>query len=124
MNDSPNPDIAKHEPESVEPYSEAAQQFTGTAELRRFPPTEQSMRIGHVTFHEGAQTRWHHHHGLQVLVFVTGKGEVSTRDGHTIPCVPGDVVSVMPNVSHRHGAAQGEEATHWTITSGGTFWEE
>ena len=113
--------IAKVDIGALEPDVEM--HFTRHAELRRLIPNDQSARVAHVIFSEGANTHWHHHHGLQLLWFFDGEGEVSTREGESLTCSPGDLVSTEPNVSHRHGAAAGHTAGHLAITIGATVWE-
>ena len=103
---------------------EAEKHFTGHADLRRLLPDDELRRISVVCFGKGVKTRWHHHHGMQLLWFTEGKGEVSNRAGKTLSCDPNDVVRVDPNVSHRHGAAADHTAEHLAFTEGTTFWEE
>jgi quercetin dioxygenase-like cupin family protein len=116
--------IAKVDIGGLEPDHAAEMRFTRHAEVRRLIPKDQPARVAHVIFSDGASTQWHHHHGLQLLWFVDGEGEVSTRAGESLTCSPGDLVCIEPNVSHRHGAAPGYTAVHLAITIGTTVWED
>lgn len=101
----------------------ARENFTLPARLRPLTTKREPARVSHVTFTTGAQTHWHHHHGVQWLWFTKGDGEVATRQGELVSCSPNDLVHTEPNVTHRHGAAPGRRAEHLAITVGSTCWE-
>lgn len=115
--------IAKVDVNALEPDHDAEIRFTRHAEVRRLIAEDKSARVTHVRFSDGASTQWHHHHGVQMLWFLDGEGEVSTREGELLTCRPGDLVRIDANCSHRHGAVAGHTAVHLAITIGTTFWE-
>lgn len=106
---------------------DAEDNFTSHAELRRLIPKDPGASVSHVKFDAGSITKWHHHHGVQLLWFMAGEGLVQSRKGATVDqpltCQAGDMVRVAPNTSHRHGATSEHAVEHIALTVGTTFWE-
>ena len=105
------------------PDTTGSRHFESEAISRPLTSDVRQARAAIVTFTKGAKTHWQNHHGPQWLLFTTGSGEVSTRDGGTVLCGPLELVLVPPNISHRHGAIEGNETEHLALTSGTTVWE-
>ncbi len=73
-----------------------------------------SQRVTAVTFLDGARNSWHTHSCEQVLIVTDGTGIVATEsEERTIE--PGDVVLILPEERHWHGAAPGRNLTHLAI---------
>jgi quercetin dioxygenase-like cupin family protein len=96
--------------------------FTGDGLLQRIAEPDAELRVSHVRFEAGAQTRPHFHRGLQILWFLQGSGEVASPN-NVVPCEPGDIVRIGPYVEHWHGAAGTGSTSHLAITVGKTVWE-
>ena len=77
------------------------------------------LRMGAITFDDGARTRLHHHDYDQVLVITDGQGILATEDEEH-PVTPGDVVFVPAGERHWHGARPGASMTHISINTVGT----
>jgi quercetin dioxygenase-like cupin family protein len=85
-------------------------------------PDSPASRAAYVRFTDGAHTKWHRHHGLQVLLVIEGLGFVEQKDSHRFEIKPGDRVYIPANVLHRHGAQQGQKMVHLAFTDGKTDW--
>lgn len=71
--------------------------------------------IANVTFEPGARTNWHKHSGGQILLVLSGQGRYQTRNGEIQVLNPGDVVQILPDIEHWHGAAPDSWFTHVSI---------
>ena len=78
------------------------------------------LRVGVVTFHDGAVNKYHHHTFDQVLVVVEGEGIVQLEGGPEQRIAVGDVVFVPAGERHWHGAAEGKTMSHLTVSTPGT----
>ena len=59
-----------------------------------------------VTFEPGCRNNWHiHHHAVQVLTCVSGRGWYQEWGKEPVELTPGTVVSVPAGTKHWHGAA-------------------
>ena len=58
-----------------------------------------------VMFEAGARTNWHAHPGGQLLFVTKGTGYYQELGIPARLLNPGDVVEILPNVNHWHGAA-------------------
>lgn len=76
------------------------------------------LRVGAITFTDGARTRWHYHDYEQLLVITDGRGILATRQ-HEHPVAPGDVVYVPRAEEHWHGAVPGASMTHVSVNQVG-----
>jgi quercetin dioxygenase-like cupin family protein len=77
------------------------------------------LRLGAITFEDGARTRVHRHDYDQVLLITQGAGILATRSRqHRVG--PGDVVFVPAGEAHWHGAQPGASMSHVSINFVGT----
>lgn len=84
--------------------------------------------INDVVFAPGARTNWHTHPGGQILICTNGVGYYQEK-GKAIQLLnKGDVVKILPEVKHWHGASPDSEFTHIAInpntSKGGVNWME
>ena len=102
--------------------------FTGGAWLNILTPPDASNPTGNVTFEPGCHNHWHKHPGGQTLLVTGGRGYYqewgkSARELHA-----GDVISVLSNVKHWHGAARDSWFAHLVVQGdprkGPTTWIE
>ena len=77
------------------------------------------LRLGSITFRDGARTRLHHHDFDQVLVIIEGEGILASRS-EEYQVSPGDVVFVPAGEPHWHGARPGASMTHVAVNLVGT----
>jgi quercetin dioxygenase-like cupin family protein len=73
--------------------------------------------IGNVTFEPGARNNWHTHPGGQILIVTEGTGYFQEKDKPIQLLRKGDVVQILPNVEHWHGASPDSEFTHIAIST-------
>ncbi|SRR5258706_9500642 len=93
--------------------------FTGTAWVKILVQDDStfSCSIGNVTFEPGARNNWHTHPGGQILIVTDGTGYYQEK-GESIQLLrKGDVIKILPNVEHWHGASPGSELTHIAIST-------
>ncbi len=94
-----------------------AEYFTGTAWVKTLLPNDDTLTtvISNVVFEPGARNNWHKHPGGQVLICTGGTGYYQER-GKTIQIFrPGDVIKILPNVEHWHGASPDSRFIHIAI---------
>lgn len=77
---------------------------------------ELNVPMFNVTFEPGCRNNWHKHTGGQILIAVGGVGYYQERGKPAVRMMPGDVVEIVPNVEHWHGAAPDEWFSHLAIT--------
>ena len=68
--------------------------------------------IGNVTFEPGARNNWHTHPGGQILIVTDGIGYYQEKGKPIQLLHKGDVVKILPEVVHWHGASPDCEFTH------------
>jgi len=73
--------------------------------------------IGNVTFEPGARNSWHKHPGGQILLVTNGSGFYQERGKPARRLSRGDVVKILPNVEHWHGAGLDSSFSHIAITT-------
>jgi quercetin dioxygenase-like cupin family protein len=78
------------------------------------------IRIGVVTFQEGAVNKYHRHTFDQVLFVTEGEGIVQTKGEPEQRVTAGDVIFVPAGEVHWHGAAPGRSMSHLTVATPGT----
>ena len=109
-----------------EPPGEHPQHFQGDARLQPFadPFPAEGPAVFAVHFSAGGRTRPHVHRAGQVLHVTSGQGIVGNTSGRRI-VGPGDVVVVMPDEWHWHGATPTSPMTHVTVQmkQGATDWD-
>ncbi len=108
--------------------SRATRFFHGAEHVSRQGLTDESkeVSVNVIHFDHGAHTRMHIHGCDQVLLVTRGKGFVETeQERHEIS--EGDVVFAPAGEKHRHGAVDGNDFTHISITrpnSGEKFFDD
>lgn len=94
-----------------------AKYFTGTSYLKMLVPFDSSLKssIGNVTFEPGCRNNWHAHPSGQILLVTGGRGWYQEEGKAAQELHPGDVVEILPNVRHWHGAAANSWFAHLAI---------
>ena len=94
-----------------------ADYFTGTAWIKMLVPNDPALhcQIGNVVFEPGARNNWHTHPGGQILVVTAGTGYYQEKGKPIQLLRKGDVVKILPDVEHWHGASADSEFTHIAI---------
>lgn len=94
----------------------SAEYFTGGVWTTELVKNEGlACHVLKVTFEPGARNHWHTHPVGQILLAIEGKGYVQ-KNGEPIKLLlPGDVVTVLPNEEHWHGATPDSIFTHIAI---------
>jgi quercetin dioxygenase-like cupin family protein/pimeloyl-ACP methyl ester carboxylesterase len=91
--------------------------FSGTAWLQMLVTSAETFdcTVGNVTFERGVRNSWHSHPGGQILLCTSGKGYYQEKGKPVRLLQAGDVVEILPNVVHWHGATPDSEFTHIAI---------
>ena len=94
-----------------------ADYFTGTAWVQLLVPNDNTFncQIGNVVFEPGARNNWHTHPGGQILIVTEGTGYYQEKGKPIQLLRKGDVVNILPDVVHWHGASHDSEFTHIAI---------
>jgi quercetin dioxygenase-like cupin family protein len=97
----------------------SADYFTGTVWIRLLLPNDDIMhtQIGNVVFEPGARNNWHTHPGGQILIATDGVGYYQEKGKPIQVLHKRDVVRILPDVVHWHGASPDSEFTHIAINS-------
>lgn len=91
-----------------------AQYFTGQSWLKML--TKNGVAIANVTFEPSCRNNWHiHHKGGQILLCTTGRGYYQEYGKPARELKPGDVVEILPDVKHWHGAAPDSFFAHLAV---------
>lgn len=88
--------------------------FTGNVWLKVLVPADELLNttINNVIFEPGARTNWHTHPGGQILLVTEGTGYYQEK-GEPIQLLnKGDVVKILPDIEHWHGAGPASAFTH------------
>jgi quercetin dioxygenase-like cupin family protein len=96
-----------------------ADYFTGTAWVKTLVPagTPFNAVIANVEFEPGSRNNWHTHPGGQVLICTAGTGYFQEK-GRPIQLLhKGDVVQILPDVKHWHGASRDSAFTHIAVNT-------
>lgn len=96
--------------------------FIGKIERQTLVTEDDSkqVRVGVVTFLDGAVNKMHSHTFDQVLVITEGVGIIQ-REGEAEQRVNiGDVIFIPAGERHWHGAAPGNTMSHMTVSTPGT----
>ena len=96
-----------------------ADYFTGTAWVRMLLPNDSTLncQIANVVFEPGARNNWHTHPGGQILIVTDGIGYYQEKGKQIQLLRKGDVVNILPDVEHWHGASPDSEFTHIAINT-------
>ncbi|HCN47804.1 MAG TPA: cupin domain-containing protein [Chryseobacterium sp.] len=89
----------------------------GTAWVHVLKPNDNELncQIGNVIFEPGCRNNWHSHGGGQILIVTSGSGFYQEKGKPAQALHPGDVVNILPNVIHWHGAASDSGLAHIAI---------
>jgi len=88
--------------------------FIGQAYLNMLTTT--GVPIGNVTFEPACRNNWHiHHKGGQILLVTEGRGWYQEWEKEVQELHPGDVVNILPEVKHWHGAAKDSTFSHLAV---------
>lgn len=100
--------------------------FSGNAYLKMVFTDEKPLNtsIGNVTFAPGSRNNWHSHKVGQVLLVTGGEGWYQEEGKAAQLIKKGDVVNILPNVKHWHGATKDSWFVHLAMTPGETEWLE
>ena len=90
---------------------------TAWVHLLKSNDNELNCQIGNVTFEPGCRNNWHTHSGGQILIVTSGSGFYQEKGKPAQILHPGDVVNILPNVIHWHGAAPDSELVHIAINT-------
>ena len=108
---------------------QATANFTGAAWVNLLVPDADGVyncQAYDVLFEAGARNDWHSHPGGQLLFATDGKGYYQEKGKPAIMLQKGDVVQILPDVVHWHGAAPDNDFTHLGVSpntqKGGTVW--
>ena len=93
--------------------------FIGTAWLQPLVPDDSifNTMISNVTFELGARNNWHKHPGGQLLLVTGGKGYYQEEGKPVQVLKEGDVVKILPDVKHWHGATPDNWFAHIAIST-------
>ncbi|HMK18233.1 MAG TPA: cupin domain-containing protein [Chitinophagaceae bacterium] len=94
-----------------------ADYFTGKVWIKMLLPNDPNLncQIGNVVFEPGARNNWHTHPGGQILISTDGIGYYQEKGKPIQLLRKGDVVNILPDVVHWHGASIDNEFTHIAI---------
>jgi quercetin dioxygenase-like cupin family protein len=108
-----------HHANTIFPKGEKApaEYFTGTAWVRPLVPNDSTYNcvISNVVFEARARNNWHTHPSGQILLATEGTGYYQEKGRPVQKLHKGDVVKILPNVEHWHGASHDSEFTHIAI---------
>ena len=96
-----------------------ADYFTGVAWVKNLVPADDTFNtvIANVVFEPGARNNWHTHPGGQVLIVTDGTGYYQEKGKPIQVLHKGDVVKILPDVEHWHGASPDGELTHIAVNT-------
>ena len=91
--------------------------FSGTAWLHMLlsANVNHDISIANVVFEPGVRNNWHSHAAGQILICIRGKGYYQEKGKPIQLLNVGDVVDILPNVVHWHGATPIGEFEHIAI---------
>jgi quercetin dioxygenase-like cupin family protein len=93
--------------------------FTGTVWIKNLLPADDTFNtlIGNVSFEPGARNNWHTHPGGQILIATQGIGYYQEKGKPIQVLRKGDVVKILPDIVHWHGASPDNEFTHIAVNT-------
>ena len=96
-----------------------AEYFTGTVWIRLLVPNDPTLncQIANVVFEPGARNNWHTHPGGQVLLVTDGTGYYQEKGKPIQLLHKGDVVNILSDIEHWHGASPDAGFTHIAINA-------
>jgi quercetin dioxygenase-like cupin family protein len=108
--------IAKEEVKGDLFVGDVSRQNMVTSEL------SQDFNLSIVNFDHGAKNKFHRHSNDQILIVTAGTGVVATEAAE-VEVVEGDVIHVVGGEKHWHGAKDGHDFSHITVTRAGSTTE-
>jgi quercetin dioxygenase-like cupin family protein len=95
----------------------SADYFVGTVWVKNLVPVDEKLQtlIGSVRFEPGARNNWHKHPGGQILIAIDGIGYYQEKGKPIQLLRKGDVVKILPDLVHWHGASPKSAFTHIAI---------
>ena len=96
-----------------------ADYFVGTAWVKVLVPADEifNTQIANVDFEAGARNNWHTHPGGQILIITSGKGFYQEKGKPVQVLHKGDVIKILPDVVHWHGASPESELSHLVVNT-------
>ena len=79
------------------------------------PREETELTAMTVDLKDGARATWHSHPCGQILVALSGLGQVQAEGGDVVELGPGDSIWAPPGERHWHGAVPGHDFTYTCI---------
>lgn len=104
--------------------------FSGEAWLQMLVTNKDNfdLTIGNVIFEPGVRNNWHSHPGGQILLCTKGQGYYQEKGKPIRLLSKGDVVEILPDIIHWHGATPESEFEHIAISpqahKGAVVWLE
>lgn len=93
-----------------------AEYFTGNAYVKvLIEKPALNTSVVNVVFEAGCRNNWHNHKGGQILVCIDGEGYFQEKGKPIQLLKTGDVVEILPDVIHWHGATPESEFAHIAI---------
>ena len=79
------------------------------------PREETDLTAMTVDLKDGASAAWHSHPCGQILVVISGLGQIQAEGGEVVDLRPGDSIWAPPGERHWHGAMPGRDFTYASI---------
>lgn len=104
--------------------------FSGIAWLQMLVTDKENFdaTVANVVFEPGVRNNWHSHPGGQILLCTKGTGYYQEKEKPIQLLNVGDVVEILPDVVHWHGATPNSEFEHIAIgtqtSKGAVTWME
>lgn len=93
--------------------------FSGNAYITPLVTKDKNNEFsaGVVTFEPNARTNWHTHPKGQVLIILDGNGFYQEKGKPAQSIKKGDVINILENIEHWHGASAKSKMAHIAITN-------
>jgi quercetin dioxygenase-like cupin family protein len=93
--------------------------FTGSAWVNMLVPNNPAFNVtvANVVFEPGCRNNWHSHPGGQILICIDGEGYYQEKGKPMQLLRKGDVVEILPDIVHWHGATPYSALTHIAVNT-------